>query len=139
MGLRSFAETVNEKHMERSPTGRSNPGRRVSGCPCTCCSRARAHTPGTAWAAACKAAGISSTPLTPHIDAELLAHNHLACSGALIEGTGFSYAVPHLTPETLREQVDLYVEQRLFPPLASLTPNQAYGGFESAGPGYEPM
>ena len=72
------------------------------------------------WAKACKRAGIPNTPLTPHIDAELLAHNHLACNGSMIEASGFRYSVPLLTPATLREQVDLYVEQKLFPPLASL-------------------
>jgi len=69
------------------------------------------------WAEACKKAGILNTPLTPHIDAELLAHNHLACDGSLIEASGFRYAVPQLTPETLRQQVDVYIGQKLFPPM----------------------
>ena len=74
------------------------------------------------WADACKKAGVLNTPLTPHIDAELLAHNHLACDGAMIEATGFAYAVPQLTAETLREQVGVYIEQKIFPPLDSLGP-----------------
>lgn len=74
------------------------------------------------WAAACSRAGIVATPLTPHIDAELLAHNHLSCDGRLLEAAGFAYAVPRLTAETLRDQVTVYVEQKLFPPLDSLGP-----------------
>ena len=70
-----------------------------------------------AWTAMCKAAGIHNTILTPYIDGELLAHNHLAVNGAAIEKTGFQYAYPQLTPETLKEQVAAYIEQGLFPPL----------------------
>ena len=33
------------------------------------------------WATMCKAAGILNTPLTPYLDQELLAHNHLAVDG----------------------------------------------------------
>ena len=70
-----------------------------------------------AWRDMCRAAGIEHTVLTPHIDAELLAHNHLAVDGHAIEATGFSYAYPRLTAETLREQVDAYIKQGLFPPM----------------------
>jgi len=69
------------------------------------------------WQELCKAAGIGCTHLTPHIDAELLSHNHLACDGSLIESTGFTYAYPQLTAASLREQVDAYIAQGLFPPL----------------------
>ena len=166
------------------------------------------------WATMCKAAGILNTPLTPYLDPELLAHNHLAVDGRwiaspsrarnrrvastqparnrrvantqparnrratgaqppvtttspphapppldhqwtttapplhyhytttapplfhhyttttspllhcttlrgrLITSTGFTYAAPQLTEETLRPQVATYVQQQLFPPLA---------------------
>lgn len=70
------------------------------------------------WAALCKDAAIANTPLTAYIDSELLAHNHLAVNGRMIETTGFKYAVPQLTAATLREQVDTYVQQGLFPPMA---------------------
>lgn len=70
-----------------------------------------------AWQAMCKAAGIAHTTLTPYIDGELLAHNHLAVNGTAIEKSGFQYAFPQLTPETLKEQVLTYVQQGLFPPL----------------------
>jgi nucleoside-diphosphate-sugar epimerase len=70
----------------------------------------------SAWQDMCKAAGIHSTALTPHIDAELLSHNHLAISGASIEATGFAYKYPQLTADSLREQVETYVTQQLMPP-----------------------
>ena len=87
VGLKSFAETANEKHM--GP-----------------------------WADMCKAAGILNTPLTPYIDADLLGHTHLAVDGSAICATGFRYAVPQLTADTLRAQVEMYVAQQLFPATA---------------------
>ena len=70
-----------------------------------------------AWQQMCKSAGIAHTILTPYIDAELLAHTHLAVDGRAIEATGFSYTHPELTASLLREQIDLYIQQGLFPPL----------------------
>ena len=70
-----------------------------------------------AWQEMCQRAGIGHTTLTPYIDAELLAHNHLAVNGRAIEATGFQYTFPALTVATLREQVDAYIAQGLFPPL----------------------
>ena len=69
------------------------------------------------WGAMCKAAGILNTPLTPYLDPELLAHNHLAVDGRLITSTGFAYSAPQLSEETLRPQVATYVQQQLFPPV----------------------
>ena len=71
-----------------------------------------------AWQEMCRAGGIAnSTLLTPYIDAELLAHNHLAINGSAIEASGFQYAYPNLTAQTLNEQVIAYTEQKLFPPM----------------------
>lgn len=74
------------------------------------------------WQEICKAAGVN-TMLTPHIDAELLAHNHLSVDGRLIGTTGFVYAHPQLTADTLRQQVDAYVAQKLFPPVLARAPD----------------
>jgi len=68
-----------------------------------------------AWQDMCKAAGIGHTTLTPYIDAELLAHNHLAVNGRAIEATGFVYQHPELKATTLREQVEQFRAQKLFP------------------------
>jgi len=86
VGLKSFAEGANEKHM-------------------------------APWAEMCRAAGILNTPLTPHIDAELLANHHLALDGQLITSSGFQYSLPQLTNEVLKEQVNMFIEQKLFPPI----------------------
>jgi hypothetical protein len=67
------------------------------------------------WSEMCKKAGVLNTPLTPYIDAELLAHNHLSVSGRMIESTGFMYAFPQLTEESLRPQLATYIQQGLFP------------------------
>ena len=67
------------------------------------------------WASMCKKGGVLNTPLTPYIDAELLAHDHLSINGRLIETTGFKYEFPLLTEETLRPQLATYIQQGLFP------------------------
>lgn len=67
------------------------------------------------WADMCKAGGILHTPLTPYIDAELLAYNHLFIDGRMIESTGFKYEFPILMAETLRPQLATYIEMGLFP------------------------
>ena len=69
------------------------------------------------WRQMCERAGIASTVLTPYIDAELLAHHHLAVDGRAIEATGFKYATPALTVAALREQVDTYIAQGMCPPV----------------------
>ena len=67
------------------------------------------------WSDLCKAANILNTPLTPYLDPELLANNALCVDGTAIEGTGFTYDVPTLTVESVRELVDYFVQQNLFP------------------------
>ena len=71
----------------------------------------------SAWQEMCQKAAIAHTTLTPYIDAELLAHNHLACDGKLLASTGFSYAYPLCTADALKEQVVTYISQGLFPPI----------------------
>ena len=73
-----------------------------------------------AWKDMCKAAGVGDTILTPYIDAELLAHNHLCVDGHEIETTGFAYKCPRLTAATLREQVATYIAQGVFPPIEAM-------------------
>ena len=64
----------------------------------------------------CKSASIE-TPLTPYLDIELLRNNALALDGSHITTTGFEYGVPKLTAESLRQQIQVYIEQKLFPPI----------------------
>jgi len=63
----------------------------------------------------CQAAGIASTPLTPYLDPELLYNNSFSVDGSAIESTGFKYNYPNVTEALVREMMQYYVEQNLFP------------------------
>jgi len=67
------------------------------------------------WSDMCQAKGIASTPLTPYIDQELLYNNAFSIDGSAIEATGFKYTVPAPTADLIREQIQYYAEQGLFP------------------------
>jgi len=67
------------------------------------------------WSDLCKQSGIVNTPLTPYLDQELLYKNSLAIDGSAIEATGFVYRYPKVTPELIKEQIDYFVQQNLFP------------------------
>jgi len=67
------------------------------------------------WSDLCKKAGIPNTPLTPYIDQELLYNNSFSVDGSHIESIGFQYRYPHMTEELVKEQLDYYVNQNLFP------------------------
>lgn len=69
------------------------------------------------WSDLCKAAGILNTPLTPYLDQELLYNNSLSVDGSAIEATGFVYDVPKVDEALIREQINYFVSQKLFPPL----------------------
>jgi len=70
------------------------------------------------WSDLCKAAGILNTPLTPYLDQELLYNNSLSVDGSAIEATGFVYDHPKMDEGLVREQIDYFVKQKLFPPLS---------------------
>eukprot|EP00298_Acanthocystis_sp_HF-20_P000601 c10829_g2_i1.p1 GENE.c10829_g2_i1~~c10829_g2_i1.p1 ORF type:complete len:375 (+),score=136.70 c10829_g2_i1:35-1126(+) len=67
------------------------------------------------WSEICQAANIPTTPLTPYLDVELLYNKHMSVSGEAIEATGFTYEKPLMTFELVKEQYDLFVDQKLFP------------------------
>ncbi|GAM23057.1 hypothetical protein SAMD00019534_062320 [Acytostelium subglobosum LB1] len=67
------------------------------------------------WSDLCKQKGILNTPLTPYIDQELLSNNHLAVDGTAIEATGFKYDYPELTEAGIREEIEYFQAQNLFP------------------------
>ncbi|EFA80170.1 NAD-dependent epimerase/dehydratase family protein [Heterostelium album PN500] len=69
------------------------------------------------WSDLCKDKGILNTPLTPYIDQELLYNNHLSVDGTAIEATGFKYDYPEITDALVREQIEYFTSQRLFPAL----------------------
>jgi len=69
------------------------------------------------WSELCKGANIVNTPLTPYLDQELLYNNSLSVDGSAIEELGFKYDVPEVTEASVREQIQYFVVQKLFPPL----------------------
>eukprot|EP00047_Mylnosiga_fluctuans_P005095 m.238396 g.238396 ORF g.238396 m.238396 type:complete len:370 (-) comp13297_c0_seq1:99-1208(-) len=68
------------------------------------------------WSEICTATGVTSTPLSPYIDQELLYNNSLCVDGTAICATGFKYSKPGPTLEDLKECVAQYVDMKLFPP-----------------------
>lgn len=69
------------------------------------------------WSDLTKTAGIVNTPLTPYLDQELLYNNSLSVDGSAIEATGFVYDHPKMDEGLIREQIDYFVKQNLFPPI----------------------
>ena len=67
------------------------------------------------WSDLCKEQGITSTPLSPYIDQELLYNNSLSVSGEAIEKTGFKYSHPKLTKQDFLDVMDYFAKQGLFP------------------------
>lgn len=68
------------------------------------------------WSDICKEAGIANTPLTPYLDVELLSNHALSVDGSKIEGlSGFKYDHPKVTVELIRESMDYFISQGLFP------------------------
>jgi len=69
------------------------------------------------WSDLCRQHGISSTPLTPYLDQELLYDNNLALDGRKLEATGFTLDYPQINANLVREQIMYFVKQKLFPPI----------------------
>jgi len=69
------------------------------------------------WSELCKGASIVNTPLTPYLDQELLYNNSLSVDGTFVESTGFAYEYPKVTEVLIREQIEYFTSQKLFPPL----------------------
>jgi len=69
------------------------------------------------WSELCKGASIVNTPLTPYLDQELLYNNSLSVDGTAIESIGFVYDNPEVTEALIREQIEYFTSQKLFPPL----------------------
>jgi len=68
------------------------------------------------WSDLCKAHNISTTPLTPYLDEELLYNNDLSVDGQAITSIGFKYEVPQLTAESVKESVLYHIANQAFPP-----------------------
>ncbi|KAK6617539.1 hypothetical protein RUM44_005127 [Polyplax serrata] len=55
------------------------------------------------WAEICSRDGVLNTPLSPYIDKELLANKNLFLNGSKLKDLGFTYSVPIVTAEQLKE------------------------------------
>ncbi|XP_063909515.1 uncharacterized protein LOC135127114 [Zophobas morio] len=67
------------------------------------------------WAEVCRKDNIQNTPLTPHMDPELLLHKHLRLDGVKLKDLGFSVSVPSPTIDNVKEIIDDYVKMKVFP------------------------
>ncbi|KAI9219274.1 NAD-dependent epimerase/dehydratase [Blastocladiella britannica] len=68
------------------------------------------------WSELLKSSSIANSPLTPYLDQELLYNNHLQIVGNKIESVpGFTYTVPNVTEAKVREVVDGYKQQGIWP------------------------
>jgi len=67
------------------------------------------------WSELCKSKGLSSTPLTPYLDEELLLNNDLSIDGKKITTTGFKYENPKMTTELLKESLNYWIDLGFFP------------------------
>lgn len=68
------------------------------------------------WSDICKEAGIANTPLTPYLDSELLSNNALSIDGSKIKSVGgFTYDHPKINVDLVRESMQYYIDQGLFP------------------------
>lgn len=71
------------------------------------------------WADLLKESGITTSPLTPYMDQELLYNNSLSVDGSRAEKMipGFTYLVPKPTAQNLREVIEGFQELKIWPPL----------------------
>jgi len=76
------------------------------------------HVP--AWGNLCQRYNILNTPLTPFMDVEILKKEHVHVDGSLIEAElGFKYKHEEISVNLVRESVQLFIDQNLFPPVLS--------------------
>ncbi|KAG1056488.1 hypothetical protein G6F43_001635 [Rhizopus delemar] len=68
------------------------------------------------WAEIIQQNGISTTPLSPYLDKELLYNHSLCIDGSKIENeTGFIYEIPYVTDENLNEIIEEYKTLGVWP------------------------
>jgi len=67
------------------------------------------------WSDLCKKHNITTTPLNPYLDEELLYDNPLAVDGNAITALGFKYKHPQITADLLKQNVDYHIKNNAFP------------------------
>lgn len=72
------------------------------------------------WAKACRQDDIQNTPLSPHMDAEVLLNKHLNLDGTKIKNLGFELKFPQPNVQLFKTILDEFVEMKVYP--VSLAP-----------------
>lgn len=72
------------------------------------------------WAELCRVDSIQNTPLSPHMDQELLLHKHLHLDGSKLGNLGFTLSHPEPTRGDVVAIINDYVKMKVFP--SSLAP-----------------
>ncbi|KAI4459873.1 bifunctional polymyxin resistance protein arna [Holotrichia oblita] len=72
------------------------------------------------WAEACRKDEIQNTPLTPHMDSELLVNKSLNLDGSKLRSLGFQYEIPKPTAEKFVAIVKDFTSMNVFPPSLSI-------------------
>lgn len=72
------------------------------------------------WAESCRNDNVPNTPLSPHMDQELLLHKHLNLDGTKLYNMGFELTVPEPNIKLIKDIVDDFVTMKIFP--SSLAP-----------------
>lgn len=72
------------------------------------------------WSGLCHKFKIDASPISPYIAPQLLYDHNLSVDGNFVEGAlHFKYAHPQVTEELIREQLDYWIVQGVFPPNVS--------------------
>ncbi|KAL3276446.1 hypothetical protein HHI36_011827 [Cryptolaemus montrouzieri] len=67
------------------------------------------------WAKSCRLDNIQNTPLSPHMDAEVLLNKHLNLDGTKLKALGFELKYPRPDAELLKRIIDEYVDMKVYP------------------------
>eukprot|EP01101_Sappina_pedata_P013131 TRINITY_DN9423_c2_g1_i1.p2 TRINITY_DN9423_c2_g1~~TRINITY_DN9423_c2_g1_i1.p2 ORF type:complete len:365 (-),score=192.98 TRINITY_DN9423_c2_g1_i1:143-1237(-) len=67
------------------------------------------------WSDLCKEHKITTTPLTPYLDEELLYDNPLCVDGSAIVATGYKYQYPQVTSDLVKESLEYFIQINFFP------------------------
>nr|BAN40268.1 NAD dependent epimerase/dehydratase, putative [Entamoeba invadens] len=67
------------------------------------------------WSQLCKEKNLVGTPLSPFLDQELLYNNPYCIDGSAIEKTGFTYDVPNMTTDLIKDEIKYFSDLKLFP------------------------
>lgn len=67
------------------------------------------------WAEACRKDEVLNTPLSPHMDPELLVHKHLNLDGGKLKKLGFNVNISAPNEANIKAIVDDYVAMKVFP------------------------